>query len=382
MQSRATSRSGKRSAGAVVDAGAAPIERVEVTAYVIPTDRPEADGTFTWDRTTLVVAHVHGGGATGLGYTYADRSAAIVASEALAAAVVGIDGMDVPAAWAAMHRAVRNAGRPGIASTAIAAMDSALWDLKARLLDVPLATLLGASRQEVPVYGSGGFSSYPVDVLERQLAGWVEAGIRRVKMKVGRDAAADTVRVRAARTAIGEAAELFVDANGAWDAARALAMARQFASSHVAWFEEPVSSDDLDGLRRVRDRAPEGMEIAAGEYGYDIWYFRRMLEHGAVDVLQADATRCGMTGFLQVATLCDAFAVPLSAHTAPSLHVAPCCAASRVRHVEYFHDHARIEQMLFDGAPLPRNGCLRPDRSRPGLGLELKRADAAPYRVL
>jgi L-alanine-DL-glutamate epimerase-like enolase superfamily enzyme len=108
-----------------------------------------------------------------------------------------------------------------------------------------------------------------------------------------------------------------------------------------------------------------------------------MLEAGAVDVLQADATRCaGITGFLQVGALCDAFGMPLSAHTAPSLHLAPCCALGPVRHVEYFHDHVRIEQMLFDGAQRPRgDGCLYPDLSRPGLGLELKRPDASRFEV-
>jgi L-alanine-DL-glutamate epimerase-like enolase superfamily enzyme len=124
------------------------------------------------------------------------------------------------------------------------------------------------------------------------------------------------------------------------------------------------------------------MEIAAGEYGLDAWYFRRMLEAGAVDVLQADATRCGgITGFMQAAALCLGFQVDLSAHCAPSLHAHPCCAALPVRHLEYFHDHVRIEHLLFDGAPTPVGGVLSPDLSRPGLGLDLKRADAWRYAV-
>ena len=352
-----------------------------MSAYVIPTDRPESDGTFAWDRTTMVVVEVHAGGHRGLGYTYADLAAATVAARTLSEALAGTNVMDVAAAWVAMNRAVRNAGRPGIASTAISAVDAALWDLKARLLDVPLVSLLSATCDDVPVYGSGGFTSYSVAELQQQLRAWIEVGIRRVKMKVGRDANAHPARVCAAREAIGSDAELFIDANGAWTPAQALAMARRFEPYDVIWFEEPVSSDDLAGLRYVRDRAPTGMEITAGEYGYDVWYFRRMLEAGAVDVLQADATRCcGITGFLQAGPLCDAFHVP-SAHTAPSLHAAPCCALPRVRHVEYFHDHARIEQMLFDGALRPQHGCLRPDRTRPGLGLELKRPDAARYQV-
>jgi L-alanine-DL-glutamate epimerase-like enolase superfamily enzyme len=259
-------------------------------------------------------------------------------------------------------------------------VDAALWDLKARLLDVPLVTLLGAVREAVPAYGSGGFTSYSIDRLQRQLAGWVERGITRVKMKVGRTPGDDNRRVAAAREAIGRDVELMVDANGAYDRTQALAHAEAFAKANVVWFEEPVSSDDLEGLRLVRDRAPAGMDIAAGEYGYDLYYFRRMLDAGAVGVLQADATRCaGITGFLQVGALCDAYNMPLSSHTASALHVHPCCAVGRVRHLEHFHDHERIERMLFDGVPALEGGMMRPDVSRPGLGLELKRADASRY---
>lgn len=359
------------------------VERVAVGAYTIPTESPESDGTFAWQHTTLVVVEVDGGGMRGLGYTYADAAAAALVRGTLSELIRGRNPMDVPAAWIAMVRAVRNAGRPGIASCAIAAVDTALWDLKARLLGVPLATLLGGARPRVEVYGSGGFTSYSVTALQEQLAAWVAAGIPRVKMKIGRDAAADITRIEAAREAIGAAAELFVDANGAYSRKQALDVARRIERFGVRWFEEPVSSDDLEGLHLLRDRAGAPIEIAAGEYGYDLPYFRRMLEAGAVDVLQADATRCaGITGFLQVGALVDAFGIPLSAHTAPSLHLAPCCALGRVRHIEYFHDHVRIERMLFDGAAQPRaDGCLYPDVSRPGLGLELKRADASRFEV-
>jgi L-alanine-DL-glutamate epimerase-like enolase superfamily enzyme len=359
------------------------VERVTVSAYTIPTDQPEADGTFDWDHTTLVVVEVDGGGARGLGYTYGDAAAATLVRGSLAGVVHGKSTMDVQGAWIAMVHAVRNSGRPGIASHAIAAVDVALWDLKAHLLDLPLATLLGAARPAIEVYGSGGFTSYSVAALQKQLAGWTAAGISRVKMKIGRNAEADIGRIAAAREAIGDAAELFVDANGAYSRKQALDVAERIEPSRVCWFEEPVSSDDLEGLRLLRDRAPAPIEIAAGEYGYDAAYFRRMLEAGAVDVLQADATRCGgITGFLQAAALADAFGIPLSAHTAPSLHLAPCCAINRVRHIEYFHDHVRIEQMLLDGAARPRaDGCLYPDRSRPGLGLELKRSGASRFEV-
>jgi L-alanine-DL-glutamate epimerase-like enolase superfamily enzyme len=260
-------------------------------------------------------------------------------------------------------------------------VDNALWDLKARCLNLPLVTLLGQVREEVEIYGSGGFTSYSLDQLQSQLGGWVSEGIPRVKMKIGRDPSADVNRIAAAREAIGPESQLFVDANGAYARKQALHRAEQFARFDVSWFEEPVVADDLEGLRLCRDRAPAVMDIAAGEYGYDLDYFKRMLDAGAVDVLQADATRCsGITGFMQVAALCHAYHVPLSAHCAPALHAHPCCAALPVRHIEYFHDHVRIEQMFFDGVLEPVNGKLRPDLSRPGLGLEFKEKDAVRFR--
>jgi L-alanine-DL-glutamate epimerase-like enolase superfamily enzyme len=358
------------------------IERIEAAAFTVPTDAPEADGTLSWDSTTIVVARAYAGGEHGLGYTYSHAAAAKLIETKLAEAVRGCDAMAVAAASAAMIREVRNLGRPGLASAAISAVDTALWDLKARLLGVPLLALLGAARDAIPVYGSGGFTSYSIDRLQRQLGDWVAAGIGRVKMKIGSQPTEDVGRVRAARAAIGPQTELFVDANGAYDRKLALAQAQLFHEQGVSWFEEPVSSDDLAGLRLLRDRAPAGMEIAAGEYGYDLFYFRRMLEAGAVDVLQADATRCGgVSGFLKAGALCEVYALPLSAHTAPSIHASLCCALPKARHIEYFHDHARIEQMLFDGAQAPIDGVLRPDLSRLGLGLELREKEARRYAV-
>src|SRR5258708_4291121 len=259
-----------------------PIERLDVSAYTVPTDFPESDGTITWDKTTIVIVEATARGVRGLGYTYADVATARLIKELLADVVKGRDAMAIPGCWLAMVQSIRNLGRPGIASMAISAVDAALWDLKARLLDVPLVTLLGATREGAPIYGSGGFTSYSLEQLQKQLGDWVASGIPRVKMKVGRQPHDDPVRVAAAREAIGPDAELFVDANGAYSRKEALALAEIFAGdSGVTWFEEPVSSDDLDGLRLIRDRAPAGMDIAAGEYGYDLRYFRRMLEAGA-----------------------------------------------------------------------------------------------------
>lgn len=358
------------------------IERIDVSVFKIPTDFPESDGTLEWSETTAVVVEAFAGGKHGIGYTFADTATAQLIRDKLGLVIADMNAMAVQASWLAMVRSIRNLGRPGIVSMAISAVDVALWDLKARLLNVPLVTLFGRIRDEIPVYGSGGFTSYSLRQLQEQLGGWAASGIQKVKMKIGRNPAEDSARVRAAREAIGAKVELFVDANGAYRRKQALEKAEAFAQWAVSWFEEPVSSDDLEGLRLLRDRAPACMDVAAGEYGYDLFYFRRMLDAGAVDVLQADATRCGgYTGFSSVASLCEARSMSLSAHTAPSLHAHVCCASIPACHVEYFHDHTRIEQMLFAGALKAERGVLRPDLSRPGLGIELKRADAARYAV-
>lgn len=354
-----------------------PIDNIAVRVFRIPTDAPEADGTIAWTETTIVLVTLAAGGETGIGYTYASSAAAEVIEGTLAEVVRGHSAFDIPALWTAMVRAVRNKGWRGVCATGISAVDVAMWDLKAKLLGLPLCDLLGAARHDVPIYGSGGFTSYSIKHLQQQLVRWVhDDGCRWVKMKVGSDPAYDLERVEAVRTAIGTA-ELLVDANGAYGRKQALAFAEEFASRDVTWFEEPVSSDDLEGLRLLRDRAPAALEIAAGEYGYDPFYFRRMAETGSVDVMQIDATRCGgITGFLKAAAIADSFSLPVSAHTAPAVHLHVCCATPRLRHLEWFHDHVRIEQGVFDGAPVPRKGAIGPDMRRPGLGLELKLADA------
>jgi L-alanine-DL-glutamate epimerase-like enolase superfamily enzyme len=357
-----------------------PIKNVRVSVFTVPTHAPEADGTFWWNKTTMVLVEVTGGNQTGIGYTYGDEAIATLIHTSFANLLHSKDALAIAEIWSAMLWKVRNVGRAGMASMAISAVDSALWDLKAKLVGVPLVVLLGKCRDRVPVYGSGGFTSYSIAQMQRQLGGWAAQDIRMVKMKIGTHPEQDIDRVRAAREAIGPEIQLFIDANGAYSRKQALDMADKFAKFDVRWFEEPVSSDDLEGLRLIRDRAPASMEIAAGEYGYDQYYFRRMLDAGAVDVLQADATRCeGITGFMRASVLAQSFQIPFSAHTAPSIHSHPCCALTEVRHIEYFHDHARIEHMFFDGAATPVNGYLGPDLSRPGIGLELKRKDAQRF---
>jgi L-alanine-DL-glutamate epimerase-like enolase superfamily enzyme len=361
------------------------LDRVTAAAYEIPTDQPEADGTLAWSSTTLVVAHVTAGGQTGIGYTYASGACVPLIEGPLAAAVEGHCVLDTGAAWQAMVRAVRNLGRPGLVSCAISAVDAALWDLKAIMLGLPVSRLLGMSRPDVPVYGSGGFTTYDEPAARAQLERWTgEWGIPRVKIKIGEswgaEPARDLARIAFARQVIGPDAELYVDANGGYTRKQAVRMGHAMAEHGVRWFEEPVSSDDLDGLREVRDHV--AADVAAGEYGYDLVYFARMAGAGAVDCLQADVTRCGgITEWLRAAAVAAARGLQVSGHCAPNLHAHVAAAVPNLRHLEYFHDHVRIESMLFDGALPPHGGALRPDPARPGLGLTLKTPDAERFRI-
>lgn len=361
------------------------VAALDVSVYEIPTEAPEADGTLQWDHTDVVVVEPRlGNGVRGLGHAWGHGAAMKALIESvLAGQVIGRDVRDVPAIWEGMVRAIRNLGRPGLVSMAVAAVDLAVWDTKARALGQPLHRLLGATRDAVPVYGSGGFTSYDERTLLEQLGGWAEMGIPRVKMKVGSDRGRswrrDLERVRAVRDALGPNLEIFVDANGAYDGKQARRLGEEYAAMGVTWFEEPVSSDDLDGLQALRTALP--LDVTAGEYGYHLLGFRTLLDHGCVDVMQADIARCaGITDWLRVAALCAAYEVPLSSHCSPSQTVHAACVPPNLRHIEWFHDHVRADNLLFDGVLQPQGGCVRPGDA-PGNGLTLKRSDAERWRT-
>jgi len=354
------------------------INALDVGVFTVPVDPPESDGTLSWDHTTVVTVRIAAGDQNGLGWTYGPEACGTFIDKVLRSSVIGACPMDIPAVWAAMVRSLRNAGRPGVCSMAVAAVDVALWDLKARLLDEPLARLLGQAVTAVPLYGSGGFTSMPTPALVEQLAGWVSRGFTRVKMKIGNGLSRDLERVAAVREAIGPDIELFVDANGAYRVKEAVRLCRGLESLGVTWFEEPVSSDNLDGLRKVSQLTT--IDVAAGEYGYDLVYFARMCEAPSVDVVQVDVSRCaGITDWLRVAAIAAARGLQISGHCAPALHLPVAGAVPNLAHVEYFADHARVDSLLFDGVPVPVAGELRPDLTRAGHGMELKDLDAARY---
>jgi L-alanine-DL-glutamate epimerase-like enolase superfamily enzyme len=362
------------------------VTALDAAVYVIPTDAPEGDGTLAWDKTTMVVVTAQAGNERGLGWSYTAAAAATLVGEMLADVVIGRDAFDVAGTAEAMARQVRNVGRPGIAAMAISAVDIALWDLKARLLGVPLSGLIGRARDDVPVYGSGGFTTYSDDQTREQLTGWTEKQrIPRVKIKIGEswgsEERRDLARVRLAREVIGPDAELYVDANGGYTAGQAVRVAAAMEEYGVTWFEEPVSSRDPAGLAAIRRQVRP--DVTAGEYSWSLADSAALISAGAVDCLQLDVTRCGgVTEFLRGAALAAADNLQVSGHCAPNLHAHVAAAIPNLRHLEYFHDHQRIEGMLFDGTLAPDGGAMHPDPGRPGHGLTLREADAEPFRRL
>jgi L-alanine-DL-glutamate epimerase-like enolase superfamily enzyme len=359
------------------------IVRVGARAYRVPTPAPEADGTLAWDATTIVVVHVDAGDVTGLGWTYADAACVPLIEGVLAAAVRGRPVLDVPACWAAMRHAIRNLGRPGLVSCALSAVDIALWDAAARSLGLPVCRLLGRVHDEVAVYGSGGFTTLTDGELVAQLDHWVRRQrIPRVKIKIGESSggrvARDLDRVAVTRDKVGDDVEVYVDANGAYSPGQARRVAERLLEWGVTWFEEPVSSDDLPGLAATR--FPGGPDIAAGEYGYDLPYFARMLP--VVDCLQVDVTRCGgFTEWQRATALAAAVNRDVSAHCAPNLSAHAAVATQNFRHIEWFADHDRIERRFFDGCLDPTGGTVAPELTAPGHGLVFRPEAAAEYAL-
>jgi L-alanine-DL-glutamate epimerase-like enolase superfamily enzyme len=360
------------------------VTAVRTAAYTVPLPQPETDGTLAWSATTIVVALVEAAGRTGLGWTYGPAAIKHVVDELLAPVVDRLDPTDIGRAHLRMRQAGRNAPTPGLTSYAISAVDVAMWDLKAKLFGVPLTRLLGRHRDRVPLYGSGGFTSMTHQQLEAALTGWVDGdGMRAVKIKIGEDRGGnvrrDVDRIARSRAAIGDQVALMVDANGGYHTKQALAVADACAPQRVVWFEEPVSSDRLADLALLRSMA--GMEITAGEYGTTLDYFQRMCAAGAVDCLQADATRCGgYTGLIAACAVADSYGLAVSTHCGPNLHAPACLAVPNLRHAEYFADHVRADRAVFDGTATPVRGELPVQDTEPGHGVRL-RPDADTHRV-
>ena len=350
-----------------------PITKCKAFALTIPTEATESDGTLEWNSTTLALVQICADGIWGLGYTYCQHGVVPLIENLLQAHVAGQNILELPRIWGNLTTAVRNNGRQGFSAMAISAIDNALWDLKAKILKISMTDLLGRCREQVEVYGSGGFTSQTLPELQQQMQSWKSQGIRYFKMKVGTHPDQDARRVHFVRECIGPDNTLMVDANEAYDSVLALKLAEEFAKDQVSWFEQPVRATDLNAMHELRQRLPIGMRLTSGEYIYELAQVKNLLRMRSTDVIQLDVTRCqGVSGFLKAAAVCEAFDVSISSHCALALHVALGCALPGMLQLEYFYDHARIENLIFDGVPQVQNGFLKANSSALGFGLTLK----------
>src|SRR4051812_10868447 len=213
----------------------------------------------------------------------------------LKSVLIGQDPLCHEKLWDDMFWQVRGFGRKGVAFIGLSAIDIALWDLKAKAFGVPLYRLLGPYTDTVPIYGSGGWTSFDLDGLVKEQTGYVARGIPRVKMKVAKDfgksEAEDIKRLAAVRKAVGDDVEIFVDANNGYYAKQAIAMSRRFEEFNVRWFEEPVLADDIQGLAEI-SRATT-IPVATGEHEYTKYGFKDLISQGGADIVQPDVGRVG-----------------------------------------------------------------------------------------
>ncbi|HJQ44545.1 MAG TPA: enolase C-terminal domain-like protein [Jatrophihabitantaceae bacterium] len=349
------------------------IDEVEVSVRDFPTPKPEADGTLQWTKTTAVCVTLRAGGEAGLGWTYSSSAAAQVVMGELRDAITGMSALDVGRGFSTMRRACRNIGTRGLVMHAISAVDIAWWDLKARLLGASLCDLLGRQRDAVPVYGSGGFVTMTDSELATEVEHWSELGCTAMKIKIGEGWGScverDLTRTMRLRALAGDGVALMVDANGGYSRGQARRVGKRLDELGVAWFEEPVTSDDTEGLRALRDAL--SCDVAAGEYATDEAEINSLLP--VVDCMQLDVTRCGgYTGWLRGSTLAAAARMDVSAHCAPALHACVAASIPNLRHVELFADHERIERELVDGVPDVVGGALVLDTHVRGHGMQLR----------
>ncbi len=319
------------------------------------------------------------GGFEGLGVGQASPGVREVISNALRPLLIDADPMDIRQLWDDMFWLSRQFGSGGIGALAISAVDIGLWDLKAKALGLPLYKLIGAVRDSVPVYGSGGGTHLTKDELVAEAAGYVERGIPRVKIKVGKDFGRaekeDIERVTAVRDAVGYDVALYVDANSAYHPKQAIYLAKEFEQSQVGWFEEPVLTEDVEGLARIVGAT--SIQIATGEQEYSVHGFRGLLSAAAVDIVQPDVFRVGgVTAWLRIAELAETFNRPVAPHLAPLVHLHLACTIPNLKSLEYRDIDMEADRGWYHDVPQLNGGTWSPFPDRLGLGLELD-----PYAV-
>ncbi len=311
-------------------------------------------------------------GASGFSYLSGPRAVRALIHDDISDALIGHDPFNIEALWQDMFWRVRGYGRKGLAFQAISGLDVALWDLKAKALDVPLYRLLGPAHESVPTYGSGGWTHFSIEELVAEQVGYVEAGFRRVKMKVGKDFGmderGDMARLEAVRKAVGDDVEIYIDANNGYYAKQAIRMSKQFEDYGAAWFEEPVLADDIQGLAAI-SRATT-IPVATGEHEYTKYGFKDLISQGGADIVQPDIGRVGgVTEWMKVAHLADAFNLPVAPHAYGVLHLHCAMATPNIKAVEITGPEMERWPVLFEDVPPVIDGQWKPFADRPGLGL-------------
>ncbi len=323
-------------------------------------------------------------GLVGLGLGGGTTAAREVIERTLKPILLGQNALHIEKLWDEMFWAIRGVGRKGLAFSALSAVDIALWDLKAKYYETPLYQLLGPYTESVPVYGSGGWTHFSLDELVAEQCGYVERGMRAVKMKVGKDFGhserEDVARLAAVREAVGPDVQIFIDANNGYYAKQAIRLARVFEEYDVGWFEEPVLADDIDGLAAVAKAID--IPVATGEHEYTKYGFRDLIVRGGADIVQPDVGRVGgISEWMKVAHLAHAFNLPVAPHAYQLVHLHLACATPNLKIVECLGTVEAADRIFYTSFDEPRNGVWSPDPHKHGLGLELDPSAVKHYAV-
>ena len=290
--------------------------------------------------------------------------------EALKPYVVGEDPMNNERIWSKMYWGTLGSGRRGAFLIARSIVDNAVWDIKARAAKQPIHKLLGGFQDAVNSYGSGINLNLTNDELVKQMTDFVKDGFKAVKMKIGhKDPKIDLERIRLVRAAIGLDIDLMVDSNNAWSLTTAIDMAKRMEQYDIYWLEEPILADEIMSLAKLAKET--SIPIAVGENHYGKWEFKELIESGAAEIVQADIGKCGgVTEFLKIAAMADAYGLPVCPHNSDFIDV-PCIAAIPNG---LFHEHVQVNiepvyQIVRDPIK-PVNGMIAPS-NKSGFGIEL-----------
>ena len=309
-------------------------------------------------------------GVTGLVPAPGGKMVKALIEDALKPLIVGENPMNNERIWSKIYWALLMGGRRGFVITALGIVDNAVWDLKGRITGQPLNRLLGGFQDRVNSYGSGINLNLSNEALVAQMKGYVDAGFKMVKMKIGhRDPEVDVERVRLVREAIGPHIHLSLDVNNAWSLTTALRLVRRLEPFGIYWLEEPILADEISSLAKLADKTD--IPIAVGENHYTKWEFKDLIAQGAVQIVQADVTKCGgITEFLKIAAMADAHGLPACPHHSVFTDVAAIAAVPNGLFHEYVHDMFEPASRLVLNPARPEQGVIEP-LDKPGFGIEL-----------